>query len=98
MKRLHCVVEMADGRVLEADTTTADYIRFEKTARTHGWGSMQDNTVLWEAFAAWSALTRTGQYSDTWEQFIDTDVDLVDSRAMGIPPTKAEAGEDFSQS
>lgn len=69
MKRMHITAEMADGRILKADSTSADYMRYEQTAKRHKWGSMQDNPAIWEIFVGWCALVRTGQYGGTWEQF-----------------------------
>lgn len=86
MKRLHCTVEFNDGTVLEVDTSTADYLRFETTAKRHGWPSMQESPARWEAFSAWSALERTGMYSKPWEQFLE-DVGMVDGVPRKVNPT-----------
>ena len=93
MRKLQGTVEMADGRVLEYETRTTDYIRFENVSRKHGWGGVKDSPALWEAFTASAALNRTGQYGGTWDEFLN-DAANVDARSATVPPTPPEASDD----
>lgn len=75
------------GEEFEVQTIQADLIRYETTARKHGWGMLgQDDkfsTVSWTSFLAWSAARRLGYIPEsvTWEEYADTveDVDIVGS-------------------
>lgn len=92
MKRLHCHVEFTDGREIDIDTTTRDYVNYENTARKHKWGPMGDNPAIWEAFAAWSALKRTGQFDGTWEAFLDAAVN-VEGTPFDVDPSRSAVGD-----
>ena len=87
MKRLHCIVEFTDGTVMEVETSTADYLRYETTAKRHGWPTMQDSPARWEAFSAWSALERSGAYTKPWETFLE-EVGMVDGAPKTVRPTE----------
>lgn len=96
MKRLNVRAEMVDGRVLETTTSLRDYVLYETTAKRQKppWGGIGDNPSRWEAFVSWAALRRTGQYSDTFEAFLDA-AEIVDASAEEpVEPTTPEAGDD----
>src|SRR3954465_12704213 len=96
MKRLAARVEMLDGRVLEAKTSTADSVLYEAPGRRQKppWGGVSESPSQWEAFVSWAALRRTGQYADNFDAFL-REVDLVDaSQEETVVPTSAEAGAD----
>lgn len=95
MKRMHMTVELRDGTILKADSTSADYMRYEQTAKRHKWGSMQENPAIWEIFVGWCALVRTGQYSGSWESFAnpnDPDAVNVDGEMFDADPTLSGPG------
>jgi hypothetical protein len=97
MKRMHMTVELKDGTVLRADSTSADYLRYEQVAKRHKWGSMTDNPAVWEIFIGWAAVVRTGQYSGTWEQFAnvnDPDAVNVDGELFDADPIPLGHGGD----
>lgn len=86
LTRRHAVVELADGRILTARIINPDTIRYEETARRHGWPGLvvEDGkaefrgNALRDTFESFAALKRTGQYGGSWEAFRETDcVDLT---------------------
>jgi hypothetical protein len=97
MKKLTIRTVMDNGDEFDTTTKTADYILFEKTAKTHRWGGLSENPALWEAFLAWASLKRTGQYTLTWEKFLD-EVDIVEATQVTVDPTTEEVGDASSPS
>ena len=93
MKRFNATVEMTDGRVLTATTSLQDGLRWEATAKARGWPLLPgDIPQTWEAFTAFAAMARTGQYSGKWEQFQSdcVGVELVlPEPAAGVDPDTA---------
>ena len=60
--------ELEDGRTLKALVDQRDFARAEGAdIGTDG------QRITWVRFITWSALSRTKQYSGTWEQFNDVD-------------------------
>ena len=95
MKRLNVRAEMVDGRTLETTTSLRDYVLYETTAKRQKppWGGIGDNPSRWEAFVSWAALRRTGQYSDTFEAFLDA-AEIVDASAEEpVEPTTPDLGD-----
>lgn len=65
----------------------ADRLRYADTARRHKWGKIEDDADRAQMFWAWCALTRTGAYSGTWEQFTQ-DLETVEAQApQPVDPT-----------
>ena len=88
-------VELKDGRTLKADSSSADYLRYEQVAKRHKWGSMTENPAIWEIFIGWAAVVRTGQYDGSWEQFAnlnDPDAVNVDGELFDADPTLLDPG------
>jgi len=95
VKRLNVRAEMVDGRTLETTTSLRDYVLYETTAKRQKppWGGIGDNPSRWEAFVSWAALRRTGQYSDTFEAFLDA-AEIVDASAEEpVEPTTPDLGD-----
>jgi hypothetical protein len=95
VKRLTINVEMDDGRTWQVRATTADYIRYDTTARKQRppWGAMGDNLALWEAFVAWSASRREGQYQGSWDDWLDHNI-VCDGQSEDVDPTLLAASDD----
>lgn len=100
MKRMHMTVELNDGTIITADSAAVDYLRYEQTAKRHKWGSMTENPAIWEIFIGWCAVTRTGQWSGSWEDFIKPDnprgAANVDGEAFDADPSLLGPGPDGS--
>jgi hypothetical protein len=92
-------IELQDGRTFTVQTNTRDYVLYDQTAKRQKppWGPMTENIALWEAFTGWAAAKRTGNYSGSWEQFLD-DCVSVDTRPPGedVDPTLQGAGDGSS--
>jgi hypothetical protein len=88
VKRLTINVEMNNGDMWTVKATTADYIRYDTTARKQRppWGSMGENLALWEAFIGWSASQRIGKYQGSWDDF-QRDNAVCDGQADDVDPT-----------
>jgi hypothetical protein len=80
----------------EVQTKQSDLLRYEMTARKHGWGMLGTDEkfsfVQWSTFLAWVAGKRTGAIADglTWEAFADEvdDVEVIGG-AAGNPTQQA---------
>lgn len=82
LSRKHLSASLSDGRVFDLHTVVADQISYENTRHRRKWPLISEGgVVLWWAFLAWTAATRTGQYDDTWEawQLALVDVDDLDT-------------------
>jgi hypothetical protein len=101
VKRSTIDIELQDGRRFTVQTSTRDYVLYDQTAKRQKppWGPMTENIALWEAFTGWAAAKRTGNYSGSWEQFLD-DAVSVDTQPQGedVDPTLRGAGDDSSPS
>lgn len=94
------LVELADGRKLEAEARNPDYIRWELTAARERWPLIETDAagnatvrapILMTTFLAWAALNRTGQYEGKWEDFRSNDCLGVESlEAAEVDPTPPE--------
>lgn len=74
-------VTMADGSSHDLTIANPDRIKWDRTAQKHKWPKFTDAPFLGLTFLAWSAMTRTGKTTDTWETFSDTtclDVESMD--------------------
>ena len=83
--------ELADGTTGEIAPANPDLIAWEKTAasRYPHFGTRRDTsgalfmtgTITQTTFAIWHALKRSGAYTDTFEQFRDSD--LIEFEPIG---------------
>lgn len=82
-------------REVEVQTRQGDLLRYETTARKHGWGLLGNDDkfslVQWSTFLAWCALKRTGEIPEgtTWEVFADEVDDVEVINASEVNPTQA---------
>lgn len=83
-------VEMIDGTRHAAPVILADQVAYETTARTRGWGAIEASPITFAAFTAWKSLTRTGNYSGTFEQFQMDVSSIADTEGEddGLDPTE----------
>jgi hypothetical protein len=93
MRRLNVTAELSDGRTLEAKTTVADTMLWERTARKHKWSlNVQDNPQTWETFLGWAAIKRTGQTDLGYEAFCDEALEITvtvpDDEGADVGPTR----------
>jgi hypothetical protein len=95
VKKLNIHITMDNGDEFDVTTRTADYLLWETTSKRHKWGSITENPAMWEAFLAWAALKRNGQYTGPWESFIK-DADSVNGIPEEVNPTTEVAGADLS--
>jgi hypothetical protein len=79
-------VVMADGATFDVRTNLRDQLRYEESARKGKWGDIVDNLLRYEAFTAWSALERSGQYPGKFDEFADA-VEQIDSDVIAPVPT-----------
>lgn len=87
-------VTVAGAPEFEVQTRQSDLLRYETTARKHGWGLLGNDdkfsTVQWLSFLAWSAAKRTGALPETmtWETFSAEveDVELVGGESPDPTP------------
>lgn len=81
---------LLNGDEYEVQTRQSDLLRYETTARRHGWGMLGTDDkfsfVQWSTFLAWVAGKRIGTVPDsmTWEEFADAveDVEVVGGTAV----------------
>lgn len=69
IQRLYIDVVMVDGTEHHVEAIGADRHRWSMTAPKHKWPKMADDPDLWSGFLAWSALYRTGKYTQGYDQF-----------------------------
>lgn len=84
--KIPVTVELDDGRSLTVNCDQRDLAKAE--AQEVG----SDTRHSWVRFLAWSALTRTKQYSGTWQQFNETD--CVEASDVQEEPAGADEGLD----
>lgn len=83
--------ELDDGRTLTAMVDQRDF------ARAEGADITQDTRITWLRYIAWAALSRTKQYTGSWEQFNDTDCVEADDDKQE-EPAGADEGLDPGRS
>lgn len=84
-------VDLDGGQQLRATADQRDF------ARAEGQGVSSATIHTWTRAVAWAALTRTGQYSGTWQRF--NDVDCIEARDFELEvPDGDEDGLDPGQS
>lgn len=85
-------ITMEDGTTTSVRVTMADSVAYERTARNRGWGGITDPTsqVTATCFLIWHALNRTGQFTGTFEEFLEQDIDMPTptSEDDGLDPMK----------
>ncbi|MGV0350251.1 hypothetical protein ACUY2G_04880 [Corynebacterium guaraldiae] len=84
-------VTLSDGATRTVKPILADAVAYETTARNRGWGGLEDSTSKFtaSAFLIWKALTRTGEYAGTFEEFLGEDISLQGgSEGEGLDPTE----------
>jgi len=103
LTRANATVELADGSILEVRILNPDKLRYEKTAAVHGWpvptvkdGAVAMNNLRFQqTFEIWAALTRTDQYSGSWEVFRDKDcVDFDVDEDEAVAPFRPDPEPD----
>ena len=62
-------IQFIDGTTKTAQILLADQIKFELNACRKGWGTYEENPVIFGSFVTWAALTRTGQIDMTWDAY-----------------------------
>ncbi|MDO5618020.1 hypothetical protein [Kocuria sp.] len=67
-----------------------DQLMFEQKARVLGWGTLEDNPLRFLFFCTWHSLTRTGDYSETFDDFI-AQAQAVTESDPDPEPTATEA-------
>ncbi len=62
-----------DGNLTEytVQTDNRDAVRWDMTRGRENWPAADVAPMLWATFMAWSALTRTGEYSGKFVEFND---------------------------
>ncbi|WP_314148239.1 hypothetical protein [uncultured Leifsonia sp.] len=82
-----------DGKTVEVQPTLEDRLKFETTLkRNRGWGDLKDNALKLEPFMAWSAASRAGETSLTWEEFT-----TGETAALDVEAVKDDDGDDQAE-
>ena len=93
---VYAAVEMSNGFGWEdVRIILADRLALEKTAKARGW-DVEHHPQQAASFMAWAALTRLGEYSETFEHFLNAtiDVQLDDAKETGdVDPTSSPTRE-----
>ena len=77
----------------KVEIITPDLIRYEMHAQRRGWGKITDNPILSNAFSTWSALKRTGKYSEDFDEWLNTVADISpDQDSVDSDPLAEAAG------
>lgn len=79
-------LKLLNGSEYELHPINADLVRWELEQRKNNWPTAQEAPTLWANTLAWSALKRSGQYTDTLEKFIE-EVEYLTIEAVEVPPT-----------
>lgn len=83
-------VELLTDEVLTTTTRLADQIAFDDAAAKNGWldNGSATGVARWEAYLTWSALTRDGQVTASFSEFL-AQVSQITSRPKKAPdPTR----------
>ena len=62
---LRVVLHEDDDAAVEVQTTNADLVLAERTARKHKWGTIQESPLTYQTFMSWAALRRHKLIDDT---------------------------------
>ena len=94
-------IKFANGETAHVTTTTADRIGYSYAAQRNKWptlGSQNMDYELWQTFLMYHAAHRTGVYSGSWEQFVNTDCEVVQPDEQGDPvdPTQQSQPNGYS--
>ena len=77
MNKFMTTVEMLDGTIYgPVRVLYADKIKCERSARANGWDLTRDE-ITPRGFLSWAALTRTGEITVPYEEFIDQVADIA---------------------
>lgn len=87
-------ITLADRSTLEVQPTLEDRLRFEQTLRRNrSWGPLSDNALKLVPFLAWSAATRTGVTSLTWDEFTTGPTAAIDVEE--VQPDEGDGADDL---
>lgn len=81
-------VTLANGDKHTVDVQNPDRVKWDRTAHRHNWPKFSEVPFMGMTFWAWAAMTRTGLYTGTWDQFAD--VDCIDLTGEDLDAAKAE--------
>ena len=87
---------MDGGRELHAEVDQRDMIRWDLTYKRKSWPASTEAPFIFQAFLAWSALTRAGDLTLTVEEFFDQVISIREDGATPLGPTPAAAGPGWS--
>lgn len=91
LRRVNAEALLIDGTHLgPSRQIMADRIRWETAARANRW-TLEDNAFTFSAFSAWAVFHRTGEFTGTYDEFVEQleTVDLSD-------PDDTETAEDVA--
>lgn len=91
-------ISLPDGKTLDVQPTLEDRLKFETTLRKNrGWGDLKDNALKLEPFLAWSAASRAGETSLSWEEFTSGPTAALDVEAIKDDDDGADADLEVSE-
>lgn len=94
-------IKFTNGQAVHVVTTTADRIGYSYAAQRNSWptlGSQSMDFELWQTFLLYHAAVRLGHYSGSWEQFVNTDCEVVQPDEQGdeVDPTQPTQPSGYS--
>lgn len=76
-------VEMDSGEEFVVRHTNPDRLRWDETAKRHGWGPATDSPFLAQTFVTWAAAKREGKTDLTFDEF---KVHALEIAALEVEP------------
>lgn len=71
-------ITLTGGEELEVKPQIVDIVGYELEAQKRGWGTFEETPVTFAAFVSWNYLTRVGQTSLDWREFLES-IQAVDT-------------------
>lgn len=86
----HVTAELVDGKELgPIRIIHADKLNLERTARNRGW-DVEKNFATTNAFLGWSAAKRAGEFTGSYEEWLEQLVDVAVERGDAVDPTQTD--------
>lgn len=74
--------------------TTADRIKGESVGRRQKWGTLEESQQTYSTFWAYAALSRLGQFSGSFDDFIQASETIAEGGRESVDPTATATATD----
>lgn len=93
MQQFTLDILMTDGTRHEGlRAVVADQVLYSTVARKHGWGSPQEDQLMFQNFLAYAVAKRTGLFAGSWDAFCEQAAAVALDHSEAVDPTTPTIG------